>query len=171
MTSEKLPSIHDSGKKPSRRSFLTLIWGGLGFLALGELLWIGISFFKPRKTRVEHASETVVEVGAVDDFAPGSITANRNGGFYLSRLENGGFLAMSSRCTHLGCAITWNQAAGQFECPCHASAFNLRGEVLRPPAPRPLDYFPVVVKNGRVAVHTHKKKKRSRFSYNQVTSL
>jgi cytochrome b6-f complex iron-sulfur subunit len=171
MKSEKQPPIHNTAKKPSRRSFLTLIWGGLGFVALGELLWVGVSFFKPLKSQTEHTSRAVIEVGAVEDFAPGSVTPNRNGGFYLSRLENGGFLAMSSRCTHLGCAITCNQSAGQFECPCHASAFNIRGEVLRPPAPHPLDYFPVVVKNGRVAVHIHEKKKRSRFSYNQVTSL
>jgi len=171
MNSKKQPPIHDSGREPSRRSFLTLIWGGLGFLALGELLWVGVSFFKPRKSQDEHASEAIIEVGAVEDFAPGSVTPNRGGGFYLSRLESGGFLAMSSRCTHLGCAITWNEAEDQFECPCHASAFNMRGEVLRPPAPRPLDTFPVFVKNGQVTVHTHEKKKRSRFSYSQVTSL
>jgi len=105
MKSEKQPPIHNTEKEPSRRSFLTLIWDGLGFVALGELLWVGVSFFKPRKSQTEHTSRAVIEVGAVEDFAPGSVTANRNGGFYLSRLENGGFLAMSSRCTHLGCAI------------------------------------------------------------------
>ena len=38
---------------------------------------------------------------------------------------DGGFLALSSRCTHLGCSVPWDEKARTFPCPCHASTFDL----------------------------------------------
>ena len=76
------------------------------------------------------------------------------GRFYLVRLEEGGFLALYRKCTHLGCAVPWDQASGQFICPCHASAFEPRWHVLNPPAPRPLDRFPVTIANDTISVDT-----------------
>ena len=154
----------------SRRSFLKVLWGGLGFVATAEFIWIGVSFFKPRKPLDKTHFDAVV-AGMVTDFIPGSVTPNQAGGFFLSRLESGSFLAISSRCTHLGCAVTWNPTSARFECPCHSSAFNNKGEVLRPPAPRPLDYFRVTIKNGQVSVHTGEQIKRNRFQSTQVTNL
>ncbi|MCP4757235.1 MAG: Rieske (2Fe-2S) protein [Proteobacteria bacterium] len=171
MKVRKQPTVDRPGKILSRRSFLNTVWIGLGFVALGEFAWIGASFFKPRKSRTDLKSEKFVEVGAVGDFAPGTVTPFRHGGFYLSRLENGGFLALSSRCSHLGCAVTWNPESERFECPCHSSVFDIKGEVVRPPAPRALDYFPVVVENNGVKVYTGEKMKRRRFLQRQVTKV
>ena len=41
-------------------------------------------------------------------------------------------------------------------CPCHASSFDITGDVLSPPAPRPLDIFPVRIENDIVKVDTRK---------------
>lgn len=155
----------------SRRSFLTLIWAGLGLAVTGEFLWIGASFFKPRPSDDGLDSKAGVETGTIDDFAPGSVSPFRSGGFYLSRLENGGFIALSSQCTHLGCIITWDPESRRFECPCHSSTFDIRGDVLRAPAPRALDTFPIAIENGKVIVLTGRKIKRDRFHRSQVTTL
>ncbi len=155
----------------SRRSFLAVVWGGLGLAVVGEFIWIGGSFFKPRKSQNRLVAEGVIEAGMVDDFAPGSVKPFRRSGFYLSRLEDGGFLALSSRCTHLGCVVSWDPDSFRFECPCHSSIFDSRGDVMRAPAPRALDTFPVVIKNGKVVVLTGKKTKRDRFHYRQVTNV
>ena len=79
-----------------------------------------------------------------------------NGRFYLARLEDGGFLALYQRCTHLGCNVPWDQAAGAFICPCHSSQFSAEGDVLNAPAPRPLDLFAVTIEDGEVLVDTSK---------------
>jgi len=147
----------------SRRSFLNVAWGGLGLLATFEFIWVGASFFGWRKFRKKAGADSVIEVGQVDDFLPGSATAFRQGGFYLSRLENGDFLALSFKCTHLGCVVSWNPSTHLFECPCHSSTFNIQGEVTRAPAPRPLDYFPVLIENRRVKVFVDNKTRRDRF--------
>ncbi len=41
------------------------------------------------------------------------------------------------RCTHLGCALSWNGAEHSWDCPCHGSRFDQCGHVLENPAMRP----------------------------------
>lgn len=150
---DREPMPHDEGQeKVSRRDFLKWAWGAAGALALLEAGGVALSFFSPRAVEGEFGG--VFTVGSVDDFPPGSVTPFNAGRFYLVRLQDGGFLALYRKCTHLGCAVPWDQAAGQFICPCHASAFTPDGEVLNPPAPRPLDRFPVTIEDGVISVDT-----------------
>jgi menaquinol-cytochrome c reductase iron-sulfur subunit len=62
------------------------------------------------------------------------------------------FIAISNRCTHAGCPVRWVEAAERFVCPCHGSVFNILGERVGGPAPRPLDRFYVRVRNGNVEI-------------------
>jgi cytochrome b6-f complex iron-sulfur subunit len=91
-----------------------------------------------------------------------------NGRFYVSRLPDGGFLALYQRCTHLGCSVPWDQVEERFVCPCHSSQFTPDGAVLNPPAPRPLDLFSVRIADGRVLVDTGKPLARQAFDLSQV---
>ncbi|MBC6936857.1 MAG: Rieske (2Fe-2S) protein [Chloroflexi bacterium] len=150
MSDIKPPPMAD--ETVSRRDFLKLAWGAAGLLALVEAGGVALSFFSPRT--VEGQFGGVFEVGKVDDFPPGSVTPFNAGRFYLVRFEDGGFLALYRKCTHLGCAVPWNQAEQKFICPCHASAFERDGQVLNPPAPRPLDRFVVAIVDGMVRVDT-----------------
>jgi len=151
----------------SRRRLLNWIWGGLGVAAVGELAWISASFLKPRR-RASGTSAEIFVAGAADDFDPGSVTAFPAGRFYLVRLEDGGFLALDRTCTHLGCTVPWRAEQGLFACPCHASTFDITGEVLGPPAPRPLDRYPVRIENGIVKIDLRSPLRRSMFDRSQV---
>jgi Rieske Fe-S protein len=51
------------------------------------------------------------------------------------------WIALSSRCMHLGCPVRWVDAAQRFICPCHGGVYNLRGQVAGGPPVRPLDRF------------------------------
>jgi len=160
----------ENSPPPVRRRFLKTLWKVLGVLALAELIGVVAAYLWPRKENVEeNAFGGIFTAGAVESFDPGSVTAFRTGQFYLARLADGGFLAMSRKCTHLGCTVAWETEGQQFVCPCHASVYDIRGAVRRSPAPRALDYFPVIIENDVLKVNTARAIKRNRFNDSQAT--
>jgi menaquinol-cytochrome c reductase iron-sulfur subunit len=51
------------------------------------------------------------------------------------------WIALSSRCMHLGCPVRFVAAAQRFICPCHGGVYDFRGMVAGGPPVRPLDRF------------------------------
>ncbi len=62
------------------------------------------------------------------------------------------FIAISSRCAHLGCPVRWTPAAERFICPCHGGVYDLQGARTGGPPVRPLDRFATRLMNGMVQV-------------------
>jgi cytochrome b6-f complex iron-sulfur subunit len=153
----------------TRRSFLNILWIILGGVALAEFVAVAFAFLRPRKSKAggENA-DSIISAGAVERFTPNSVTAFIRGKFYLARLEDGGFLALSRTCTHLGCAVPWVEKEMKFACPCHGSAFDITGNVIEAPAPRALDIYPITIENKMIKVDTRKPIKRSSFRAEQV---
>lgn len=155
--------------RASRRRILTWLWSGLSVVLAVEFGSIIAAFIRPRRRPVA-ASSALFVAGAVDDFAPGSVTAFQAGRFYLVRLETGAFLAVDRTCTHLGCTVPWSADQQRFACPCHASAFDITGAVLSPPAPRPLDLRLVRIENGIVKVDLVERIRRETFDPSQAVT-
>jgi menaquinol-cytochrome c reductase iron-sulfur subunit len=70
------------------------------------------------------------------------------------------YIAISTRCAHLGCPVRWVDAAERFICPCHGGVYDLLGRRVGGPPVRPLDRFPTRVKGDRVELWS------GRFSVN-----
>jgi Rieske Fe-S protein len=62
------------------------------------------------------------------------------------------FIALSSRCAHVGCPVNYVDAARSFVCPCHGGVYDFRGLRVGGPPPRPLDRFFTRVRRGRIEV-------------------
>jgi len=160
----------NSTDKTGRRRFMNKAWKILGWIAAAELGIFMISLLKPSKELHKgKKSSSIKIIGNVEDFPVNSVTPDRINKLYLIREKDGGFLALSLTCSHLGCSVIWDEAKNQFICPCHASSFSRVGNVLSSPAPRPLDYFPVVIEAGKVTVDIDLKTKRRRFEKKQLT--
>ncbi|MCG6910169.1 MAG: Rieske (2Fe-2S) protein [Deltaproteobacteria bacterium] len=160
------------GGPTPRRRFLNRLWMILGGIAAAEVIGLVIAFLKPGKNASPvEGYGGLIACGPASDFSAGTVTAFQRGHFYLSRMESGGFLALSRKCTHLGCTVIWDEEKGRFECPCHASAFDRTGDVISKPAPRALDYYSIIIENGMVTVDTGKRLKRKHFRTEQVTSV
>lgn len=133
-----------------RRRFIELFWkGALGFLGL-EAIATSYDLLRPRISEgfgaaIPAGPESALEDGAVKYFSDGR--------FYLSKVDDE-VLALYQKCTHLGCRVPFCEPSGRFECPCHGSVFNRKGEYLAGPAPRGMDRFPVTTKNGEIVVDT-----------------
>lgn len=112
----------------SRRSFLNITWKALlaatGLLALGDLL----RFWDYQDTP---ASPTEFDLGAADQYALGSWTPILTVQAILIH-DQGGFIAFSTACPHLGCTL--EITSHKFVCPCHRSHFDSTGKVMKGPA-------------------------------------
>jgi Rieske Fe-S protein len=62
------------------------------------------------------------------------------------------YVAISTRCAHLGCPVRSIQASQKFVCPCHGGVYGFQGQVEGGPPVRPLDRFYTRVEGGRVEV-------------------
>jgi cytochrome b6-f complex iron-sulfur subunit len=154
----------------TRREFLiSSAWKVLGIVAAVEVVGMIIAFFFSGKNKSTSVPKQLLEAGPVDSFAINTVSAFMGGRFYLARQPDGGFIAISLRCSHLGCSVSWEESRKRFICPCHSSAFDIGGEVLNPPAARALDYYPVLIENGIVKVDIGNLVERKTFRKDQLT--
>jgi menaquinol-cytochrome c reductase iron-sulfur subunit len=159
------------GETVTRRRLMTLTVHGAGAVAVSAFALpalafaIGSAVFERPPVRWE-------AVGAPDDFPdnnylPRVITLvegigevgkttvymrARNADDDPSSKDVEPYIAISSRCMHLGCPVRWTQAASRFICPCHGGVYGFQGEVTGGPPVRPLDHFYTRVRNGQVEV-------------------
>jgi cytochrome b6-f complex iron-sulfur subunit len=91
-------------------------------------------------------------IARTSEVAPGSAINFKDSGSpaVLIHLESGDFVAYSAVCTHQQCTVAYRN--GQLACPCHGSVFDPanNGQIVSPPANRPLPQIPIEVRGGEV---------------------
>lgn len=155
-----MPGSHEV----SRRDFVTLVTGIIsacigavvGLPAIGYLL-------SPAASRQK--SEARVALGPIENYPEGVPTlfnftrTKINGwektvnsyGVYV--LRNGEEVKVYSNiCTHLSCRVKWEEENQIFHCPCHDGVFDINGEIVRGPQPRPLDTYPATIEDGNLFI-------------------
>ena len=63
-----------------------------------------------------------------------------------------GFIALSKVCTHLGCLVEYEKDKNRLICPCHAGTYDLEGNVLSGPPPRPLPKIALKVEGDQIII-------------------
>lgn len=163
----------DNAKAPiGRRNFLKKLWIWAGIAAGIEFSWVSLTFFRAGgKKKKGDTSERFTEIAKVSDIPQNSVVPYRAGRLYICRTRDGDLLALSLRCSHLGCSVNWDADEHVFVCPCHASRFSITGEVMNPPATHPLDYYPLKIENGTVFVDLNHPINRKSFRPEQLTKV
>jgi len=162
-------ATHSQQQQLPRRKFLGWAFGASVAALFGQAGVALLQYFKPRITPGGFGSKVIA--GRPQEFKPGTVSLVQRGHCYISRLEDGGLLALWQRCTHLGCTVPWREDEGQFHCPCHSSLFNAKGEVIGGPAPRPLDLFPIEVVDGNLVVDTGQPITRDAYDPSQASHI
>lgn len=67
-----------------------------------------------------------------------SIHGKRYGAY---RNEKGELFIVDITCTHLGCELRFNSGEKSWDCPCHGSRFDYKGNILNGPALKPLKRY------------------------------
>jgi len=67
----------------------------------------------------------------------------------LLRSKDSEYRAFAATCTHLDCIVEFHRDENRIWCNCHNGAYDLQGQVLSGPPPKPLQAFRVdLVDNG-----------------------
>ncbi len=148
MVEESKP-VTEEGK----RDFLKMFLYGSVAAWLGAVIYPVISYLKPPKQ-----AEVVVKsvkAGKIADFVKDSGTIVKFGTkpVLLVRDAKGDFKAFSATCTHLDCTVQYRNDFGLIWCACHNGKYDLNGNVVSGPPPRPLDAFDVAVQGDDVIVY------------------
>jgi quinol---cytochrome c reductase iron-sulfur subunit, bacillus type len=93
---------------------------------------------------IAQVGKTTVYMRAHNEDIDGPIDRSIPGG--------GEFIAISTKCMHLGCPVRFVEASARFICPCHGGVYDFRGVVSGGPPVRPLDRFYTRVTAGQVEV-------------------
>jgi menaquinol-cytochrome c reductase iron-sulfur subunit len=164
---EMKPAGYFEGESMTRRRVFTVAGQALGGAAGAVIVLPALGFaIAPVFERQE---EDWSAVGPPEDFVPDTYKAKvvtivpgigeagrstvyvRQGSPELGESADE-YVAISTRCAHLGCPVRFVQAAGNFLCPCHGGVYGFQGEVIGGPPVRPLDRFQTRVTNGMVEV-------------------
>jgi cytochrome b6-f complex iron-sulfur subunit len=136
---EKTALFEETPSNPERRDFLTRIGvGACAAAAVGSGL-VTLDFLKPK---VLFEPSTTFQAGSPADYPDGTVRFNKEQKAYVVGCP-GGVYALSAVCTHLGCITRFLSDQGVIACPCHGSRFDLEGNVVEGPAPRPLPWLEV----------------------------
>jgi cytochrome b6-f complex iron-sulfur subunit len=138
-------------ERPDRRDFLTRVGvGACAAAAVGSGL-VTLDFLKPK---VLFEPPTTFRAGDPGDYPEGTIRFNKEKKAYVVG-GPGGVFALSAVCTHLGCITRFLSDQNIIACPCHGSRFDLEGNVVEGPAPRPLPWLQVATDpSGLLVVDT-----------------
>ena len=133
----------------TRRNFLWLGWTFfLSFLS-GVLATVG-RYMIPN---VLYESSQVFKIGIPSDYSVGISTKWMSvQRIWIVKTQNSMY-ALWAKCTHLGCTPSWVSVEKRFKCPCHGSNFDVEGDVIAGPAPKPLNRCAITrLPNGEILV-------------------
>lgn len=125
----------------NRRQFLNRLWAAGGTLVALAGAWTSWDLLRPGEARGFGGKIRTVTPDTVPSTGVLEVPAARS---YLVSID-GEIRALSRKCAHLGCGVPFCESSGQFECPCHGSAFNRAGELRGGPSPRGMDQHPIEV--------------------------
>jgi menaquinol-cytochrome c reductase iron-sulfur subunit len=163
------PPGYFEGESMTRRTALAIGGQAAAGIGLGAVALATVGFaFGPV---FDHPEETWEGVGPPDDFGPDTYTqavitirANigeagkttvyvRQGNPEINPDESPSeYIAISTRCAHLGCPVRFARASSTFICPCHGGVYDFEGQVIGGPPVRPLDRFQTRVSDGQVEI-------------------
>ena len=171
LTSERLVPGAFEGETITRRRLMTGTANGLGAIAAGAIGLPAIGFaLGPVFKRSQAQWEAVGRAAEFDEntFARRVITTTAGIGeagkttVYVRKRNPAidtepedrfnRFVAISSRCAHVGCPVNFVPASQRFICPCHGGVYDIRGLRTGGPPPRPLDRFYTRVRGGLLEI-------------------
>ena len=144
---ESVENSHNTGNQnqTGRRGFFVRIAMFIGLIAgYGTGAVYALQFLMPRKRKTQYRRLLVTSLKQLPKNSS-KVFKDLSGREIVLVNTNKGLKAISTACTHLGCKVHWESDNDRFFCPCHNAAFDVNGDVVSGPPPRPLDDYQITV--------------------------
>jgi Rieske Fe-S protein len=137
---------------PARRRFLDYLLGTGVVTTLAAIFYPIIRFMSPPE--IVEAMQNSVVAAKLNEVPPnsGKIFKFGNKPGILVRTASGELKAFSAVCTHLDCIVQYRSETKQIWCACHNGQYNLSGQNIGGPPPRPLEEFTVNTRGDDIVV-------------------
>ncbi len=147
--------MDEAGARPQRirrRRFLDYSFGAALAALAGTVLYPVINYLIPPKTKeITHQAVVAAKGGELPPNS-GKIFAFEGKPAIVLRTPEGEVRAFTAVCTHLACTVQYRPDLQHIWCACHDGHYDLHGQVLSGPPPRPLVEYKVTVKGDDVIV-------------------
>ena len=159
----------------SRRDFIkgtAAVIGGL----IGALIGIpSLAFLLSPAVKSDADNDAMIALGPLENYPIGVPTrfdftqtkvngwerTATNYGLYVVRKNENEVRVFSDVWTHLGCRVTWHPDQEHYISLCHDGHFDILGDVVSGPPPRPLDELVTKVESGELFVQLPPVKRES----------
>ncbi len=154
----------EDNKQITRRRFLGYVIGGISGIIGAAIATPLIGYFlSPAWKKSNPLLTPIAEVSNIPIGEPTYITYEQRlrDGWYITTLSRGAWVVNKGQndinvfdphCTHLNCPYYWDKEKQIFQCPCHGGEFDINGNVLAGPPPRPLDRLEFDIEKGTIVV-------------------
>lgn len=152
MTQRSFSDMEKEAEKISRRSFLDYILGAGIVATIASALYPIMRFVFP-PGQAEAVQQNVV-AAAVGELKPnsGKIFKFGNEPGILISTPAGELKAFSAVCTHLQCTVQYRSDFKHIWCACHNGHFDLTGNNVAGPPPKPLEQYTVSIRENEIVV-------------------
>jgi cytochrome b6-f complex iron-sulfur subunit len=135
-----------------RRSFAQWMLGGGFSASILSFIYPAIRFLNP--PQAQEASVNEAPAGKLGDLKPNTAKIVKFGTrpVLLVRVSETEWKAYSAVCTHLNCTVQFDEAKRLIWCACHNGLYDLNGQVVSGPPPKPLEEYIVHLKAEEVIV-------------------
>jgi Rieske Fe-S protein len=140
-------------REVTRRGFINWVLGTSAGAFLLSVLYPVSRYLIPPKVEESMARAVTLSIKPGDvKVNTGEIFKFGNRAAILVRTPAGELRAFSAVCTHLACIVQYRPDLHHVWCACHNGHFDLNGQNIAGPPPRPLEQYVVNVREDQVVV-------------------
>lgn len=164
---KRKPEAKPDAETISRRRFLGYLVGGISGIVTAAMATPLVGYFlSPIWKKSSPLLTPIARTDEIPARQPTFVTYEQRvrDGWYISTLSKGAwvvnrgndeFTVFDPRCTHLNCPYYWDKEKQIFQCPCHDGRFDIDGNVIGGPPPRPLDRLEITIEDGSIMASGH----------------
>ncbi len=135
----------------NRRRFLKMVLAFLGSVTFFSFVFSFLKYLTALPARAAATYRLTIRKNEIASGDARNIIYQNAPAIIINRPDKG-FIALTLTCTHLGCVVEFDKSKQKLVCPCHAGMYDLEGNVISGPPPKPLTSIPLKIEGDSILI-------------------